>query len=224
MNKAVRPRFRAASFCPSKVRPVRSLFFEDAPELRGVRVAVAVKWERRRPWISSIDAAIPAASCFWARVIRVDDALGGAARCRHIALCQRGIGAFEVIVFPALVDLQADRIVRIIRLGPSRRRCRSHPNCKNRQRQNAHQNLFSGPCPARDTALQLAQQQCPTSVPVADLPASHSQRMGARELGDGDIADIAAVGSRRLGPARNTFFTWCGRWDSNPHDVAIEGF
>src|SRR6266436_6834880 len=51
-----------------------------------------------------------------------------------------------------------------------------------------------------------------------------SQRMGGRELGDGDIADTAAVGLRRLGPARNTFFTWCGRWDSNPHEVAIEGF
>jgi len=54
----------------------------------------------------SIDAAIPAASWFWAGVIRIDDALGGAARCRHVALCERGIGAFEVIVFPALVDLQ----------------------------------------------------------------------------------------------------------------------
>src|SRR5260370_26833305 len=90
----------------------------------------------------SIDAAMPAASWFWAGVIRVDDALGGAARRRHVALCQRGIGAFEVIVFPALVDLQADRIVRIIRLSPSRRRCRSHPNCQNRQSQNAHRKLF----------------------------------------------------------------------------------
>src|SRR5439155_17611014 len=30
------------------------------------------------------------------------------------------------------------------------------------------------------TALQLAQQRCPTSVPVADLPASHSQPMAGR--------------------------------------------
>jgi hypothetical protein len=62
--------------------------------------------------------------CFAPRVIRVDDALCGAARCRSIALWQRGIGAFKVIVVPALVDLQADRIGRVIRLGASRRRCR----------------------------------------------------------------------------------------------------
>jgi hypothetical protein len=36
--------------------------------------------------------------CFAPGVIRVDDALCGAARCRGIALCQRGIGAFKVIV------------------------------------------------------------------------------------------------------------------------------
>ena len=56
--------------------------------------------------------------CFAPRVIRVDDALCGAARCRGIALCQRGIGAFKVIVGHApLVDLQADRIGRVIRLA-----------------------------------------------------------------------------------------------------------
>src|SRR5439155_17635909 len=43
-----------------------------------------------------------------------------------------------------------------------------------------------------------------------DLTASHRQRMGARELGDGDIADTAAVGLRRLGPARNTFLLGAG--------------
>src|SRR5258708_37244029 len=53
----------------------------------------------------------------------------------------------------------------------------------------ASESLYQCRAPARDTALQLAQQRCPTSVPVADLPASHSQRMGGRELGDGDIAD-----------------------------------
>src|SRR5258708_23423904 len=135
----------------------------------------------------SIDAAIPPASWFWAGVIRIDDALGGAARCRHIALCQRGIGAFEVIVFPALVDLQADRIVLIIRLGPSRRRFRSHPHCQNRQSQNAHQTLFSLPCPSTGHSITTGPTAMPligsATVFVAGAPASHSQPLGWRELG-----------------------------------------
>ena len=164
----------------------------------------------------SIGAAIPPASWFRTGVIRVDDALSGAARCRHVALCQRGIGAFEVIVVPALVDLQADRIVRIIRLGLSRRRCRSHPNCQNRQSQNAHQTLFSVPSPSTGTgASQLAQQRYSTSVPVRFPWPGHGQPQPA----GGDIADAPpwSRGAKRV-------FTWCGRWDSNPHDVAIEGF
>src|SRR5882757_328387 len=89
-------------------------------------------------WISSIDAAMPPVSSRCTRVIRVDDALCGAARCRHIALCQRGVGAFEVIVVPALVDLQADRIGRVIGLGPSRRRFQNRHNRQDRQSQKAH--------------------------------------------------------------------------------------
>jgi hypothetical protein len=53
-----------------------------------------------------------------ARKIWIDDALGGAARCRLVALRQRGIGAFDVARLFA-ESVQANRIVRIIRLGPS---------------------------------------------------------------------------------------------------------
>ena len=56
-----------------------------------------------------------------ARKIWIADALGGNARCRLDALRQRGIAAFDVAPAYA-VGLQADRIVRIIRLGPNRRR------------------------------------------------------------------------------------------------------
>ncbi len=148
----------------------------------------------------SIDAAIPPASWFWAGVIRVDDALGGAARRRHVALCQRGIGAFEVIVFPALVDLQADRIVRIIGLGSSRRRCRSHPNCQNRQSQNAHQTLFISAVPEHGTRHH--------NWPNNDTPhrfrhgfrgrgtAGHSQPMG----GVSWAAEILRTSPRRIAP------------------------
>ena len=80
--------------------------------------------------------------CFAPPVIRVDDALCGAARCRGIALWQRSIGAFKVIVVPALVDLQADRIGRVISLGPSRRRRQNRRNHQNRESRNAHPSLL----------------------------------------------------------------------------------
>ena len=171
-------------------------------------------------WISSIDAAIPAASCLWAGVVRVDDALGCAARCRHVALCQRGIGAFEVIVFPALVDLQADRIVRIIGLGPSRRRCRSHPNCQNRQSQNAHQNLFSGPCPSTGHGITTG----PTAMPHIGSGGRSTANAWARASWATEILRTPPRSDCAAWSCEKHFFTWCGRWDSNPHDVAIEGF
>jgi hypothetical protein len=75
---------------------------------------------------SSVDAAMPPIMSsrhlhLRARKIWIDDALGSAARCRLGALRQRGIAAFDEALFVA-VELQADRIVRTIRLGPSRRR------------------------------------------------------------------------------------------------------
>src|SRR6266851_967558 len=52
-----------------------------------------------------------------ARKIWIDDALGGgAARCRRVALRQRRVAAF-VIVGPAAVHVQANRISWIVRLG-----------------------------------------------------------------------------------------------------------
>jgi hypothetical protein len=95
-------------------------------------------------WIISVNVAMSSRRrrCFAPCVIRVDDALCGAARCRGVALWQRGIGAFKVIVVEALVDLQADRIGRVIRLGPSRRRRQSHRDHQHRQSWNAHLNLF----------------------------------------------------------------------------------
>ena len=71
----------------------------------------------------SIVAARLLASLFCAAVIRVDDALCSAARRGHLALRQRGVSAFEVIVGKALIDLQADRIPGIIGLGAGRRHC-----------------------------------------------------------------------------------------------------
>jgi hypothetical protein len=50
-----------------------------------------------------------------ARKIWIDDALGGAARCRRVALRQRRVAAF-VIVGPPTVHVQANRISRIVRL------------------------------------------------------------------------------------------------------------
>src|SRR5712664_745620 len=79
-----------------------------------------------------------------ARKIWIDDALGGAARRRLSALWQRGIAAFDVAAL-YVVDLQADRVVRIIRLGASRR-CRQNRHARqNRQSRNAHQSLLTPP-------------------------------------------------------------------------------
>jgi hypothetical protein len=50
------------------------------------------------------------------RKIWIGDALGGEARCRLSALRQRGIAACDVAPID-VVDLHADRIVRIIRLA-----------------------------------------------------------------------------------------------------------
>src|SRR5882724_4949956 len=73
--------------------------------------------------------------------IWIDDALGGTARCSLSALRQRGIAAFDVAAL-YVVDLQADRVVRIIRLGASRR-CRQNRHARqNRQSRNAHQSLL----------------------------------------------------------------------------------
>src|SRR6266851_10372577 len=76
-----------------------------------------------------------------ARKIWIDDALGGAARCRRVALRQRRVAAF-VIVGPPVVHMQANRISRIVRLSPSRRRRQNRRERQNRQSRNAHQSLL----------------------------------------------------------------------------------
>jgi hypothetical protein len=128
-------------------------FFVDAVERGGLRQSLPSGRALRGPvglqpalraGFSSFNAAMPPVSpsrrrCFAPGVIRVDDALCGAARCRGAALCQRGIGAFKVIVGHApLVDLQADRIGRVIRLGESRCRCQNARHRQNCQSRNAH--------------------------------------------------------------------------------------
>jgi hypothetical protein len=73
----------------------------------------------------------------------IDDALGRAARCRLSALGQRSVTAGDVVPRYA-VDLQADRIIRVVRLGL--RWCRSQ-NCwgrQNRESRNAHQSILWG--------------------------------------------------------------------------------
>src|SRR6267142_1675595 len=64
-----------------------------------------------------------------AREIWIDDALCRTARCRRVALRQRRVAAF-VIVGPPGVYVQANRIIRIVRLGPSRCRRQNHRNVK----------------------------------------------------------------------------------------------
>ena len=91
-----------------------------------------------------MDVAMPAPSLrrgLAPRVIRVDDAHRGAARCRHLALWQRGVGALKVEVGDALEDLQADRIGRVIRLGARRRRGRNRRDRQHRHSKDAHRNL-----------------------------------------------------------------------------------
>jgi hypothetical protein len=66
-----------------------------------------------------VDARMPPMPIMWfpehlrARKVWIGHAPGGAARCRHGALCQRGIAAFDIVP-PWGVDLQADRIARAI--------------------------------------------------------------------------------------------------------------
>ena len=78
---------------------------------------------------------------FRTRKIWIDEALGGAARCRRVALRQRRVAAF-VIVGPPAVHMQANWISRIVRLGASRCRCQNRRDRQNRQSRNAHQSLL----------------------------------------------------------------------------------
>jgi hypothetical protein len=89
-----------------------------------------------------VDAAMPPIISGPSRgcKIWIDDALGGAARCRRVALRQRRVAAF-VIIGPAIY-MQANRISRIVRLGPSGRRRQNRRDRQNRQSRNAHRSLL----------------------------------------------------------------------------------
>jgi hypothetical protein len=99
--------------------------------------------------------------------IWIDDARGGAARCRRVALRQRRVAAF-VIAGPPSPHMQANRISRIVGLGPSRHRRQNRRDRQNRQSRNAHQSPLrvmrgaarrsrSGPWPD----FQVASRQVP---------------------------------------------------------------
>jgi hypothetical protein len=108
--------------------------------------------------------------CFAPRVIGINDALCGAARCRGVALIKRSVATFKVIVVPALVDLQADRVGGVIRLGPgrrSRRNRRDNQNCQslqNCQSWNAHPSLLESLEPTPAVKLDRA-----LSVPLSQI-------------------------------------------------------
>jgi hypothetical protein len=77
-------------------------------------------WRLLRPALVDAATMPPITRGFFrAREIWIDDALCCAARCRRVALRQRRVAAF-VIVGPQGVDVQANRVSRIIRLGRHR--------------------------------------------------------------------------------------------------------
>jgi Transposase len=78
-----------------------------------------------------------------ARKIWIDDALGGATRCRRVALRQRRVAAF-VIVGPPAVHMQTNWISRIVRLSPSRCRCQNRRDRQHRQSRPAKTPRSSG--------------------------------------------------------------------------------
>jgi hypothetical protein len=115
----------------------------DALPQRGTSARYGVRLRR-----VLVDAAMPPIirGLFRARKIWIDDAQGSAARCRRVALRQRRVAAL-VIVAPPVVHMQANRISRIVRLSPSRRRRQNRRERQNRQSRNAHRSS-SVPAPA----------------------------------------------------------------------------
>ena len=73
--------------------------------------------------------------------IWIDDALGGAARCRRVALRRRRVAAF-VIAATSAVHMQANRISRIVSLGSNRHPRRNRRDRQNCQSRNAHRSLL----------------------------------------------------------------------------------
>jgi hypothetical protein len=126
----------------------RSCTKNEAPEpqLRGTQPqpSTSARYGVRLSY-ALVDAAMPPitrAGLFHASKIWIDDARGSAARCRRVALRQRRVAAFVIVGAPLLVNMQANRISRIVRLGPNRCRRQNRRNRQNRQSRNAHQSLL----------------------------------------------------------------------------------
>ena len=73
-----------------------------------------------------------------------------------------------------------------------------------------------GPCAARRGG-----QFCETRRYLTGVTLYGTELNGKRI----ELFREAIPGIKRIeATARLTYLFWCGRWDSNPHDVAIEGF
>ena len=120
---------------------------------------------------------------FRTREIWIDDALCRAARCRRVALRQRRVAAF-VIVGPRAVHMQANRISRIVRRGPSRHCRQNRRDGQNRQSRNAHQSLLrdmrgSRSGPGRIFRSQAGRSLCSQSIHVRALGQAEYCRASA---------------------------------------------
>src|SRR5882757_7960957 len=137
-QRAIKPATRR----PTPVRPIYERSSDTKAAARLLTVAFgSCRYRVRLPY-ALVDAAMPPitrAGLFHASKIWIDDALGGAARCRRVALRQRRVAAFVPVGPPRPVNMQAYWISRIVRLSPNR--CRRQ-NRQNRQSRNAHQSLL----------------------------------------------------------------------------------
>jgi hypothetical protein len=140
---------------------------------------------------------ITRAGLFHASKIWIDDAHGGAARCRRVALRQRRVAAIVIVGPPPLVNMQANRISRIVRLRPNRCRRQNRRNRQNRQSRNAHQSLLRdirAESPTKRDAIphQSAPdagrqgQRAPMALPIivtAIVPTPYNQRTDGPRCG-----------------------------------------
>jgi hypothetical protein len=134
-----------------------------------------------------VDAAMPPSVRGRVRACKIwiDDALGGAARRRLGALRQRGIAAFDAAAAQA-VDLQANWIVRIVRLGPSRCRRQNRRDRQNRQSRNPHRSLHpkssvpaQGRISSRIFRSQANRPLCPGQFTFARWRALKDRELGS---------------------------------------------
>jgi hypothetical protein len=129
----------------SPVRPIYERSSDTKAAARLLTVAFGSCRYRVRLPCALVDAAMPPitrAGLFHASKIWIDDAHGGAARCRRVALRQRRVAAFVIVGPPRLVNMQANWISGIVRLGPNGCRRQNRRNRQNRQSRNAHQSLL----------------------------------------------------------------------------------